>query len=165
VKEAITANESHSREKHGKFGHTVRALRRVIRTGALEGVLLSVILTAWLLVANRLPFFDRFALLRNAIAIASLGLAALVPVVRFRNSAKDILPAGAIGLGIGCLCYSAWTIYFDRLTDRMGVFQIFVMGLIVYTLAAVVFWVVSMIRSARHHHHMAVHQIPRPPAH
>jgi hypothetical protein len=137
----------------------------VIRTGALEGALLSAILTAWLLIANRVPFFDRFASLRNAIAIASLFLAGLIPIARFRNSAKDVLPAGALGLGIACLCYRAWAIYFEGLADRLGAFQLFVMGLAVYGLASVLLWVGSMIRSARHHHHLAVQPAPRRPTH
>jgi hypothetical protein len=161
----ITTNVSQQREKHEKFGHTARALRRVIRTGAIEGVLLSMILTAWLLIANRVPFFDRFALLRNAIAVAALFLAGLIPIARFRNSPKDVLPAGAIGLGMACLCYWAWTIYFEGLADRMGAFRIFVLGIVVYTLAAVLLWVASIIRSARHHHQLAMQHAPRRPSH
>jgi Na+/melibiose symporter-like transporter len=66
---------------------------------------------------------------------------------------------------MGCLCYWAWTIYFEGLADRMGPFRIFVMGIIVYTLASVILWVGSMIRSARHHHLMAVQPAPRRPTH
>jgi hypothetical protein len=83
--------ETHARRQHQKFGHVVRELRRVARTGALVGVLLSSILTAWLLVANRVPSLERFAGIRNAIAVALLLLAAVIPVVRFRNSAKGAL--------------------------------------------------------------------------
>jgi drug/metabolite transporter (DMT)-like permease len=161
----ITTNGSQPREKYERIQHTVRALRRVIVTGAIEGVLLSMTLTAWLLIANRVPYFDRFALVRNAIAVAVLFLAGLIPVARFRNSPKDVLPAGAIGLGMACLVYWAWTIYFEGLSDRMSAFQIFVMGLVAYTLAAVLLWVGNMIRSARHHHHLAVQHTARKPIH
>ena len=146
--------------------HTVRALRRVIVTGALEGVLLSMILTAWLLIANRVPSFDHLASLRNALAVAAaLFLTGLIPVARFRNSPKDVLPAGAIGLGMACLCYWSWTVYFEELADRMGAFQIFVMGLVAYTLAAVLLWVGNMIRSARHHHQLAMQHATRRSSH
>ena len=128
-------------------------------------MLLSGIITTWLLIANRVPYFDRFASLRNAAAIAALFLVGLIPIVRFRNSAKDVLPAGAIGLGMGCLCYWAWTVYFEGLSDRMGAFQIFVMGIVLYTLASVILWVGSMIRSARHHHQLQVQHAPRRPTH
>jgi hypothetical protein len=161
----ITANVSQQREKHEKYAHTARLLRRVVRVGAIEGVLLSMTLTAWLLIANRVPSLDQFANLRNAIAVAVLFLAGLIPIARFRNSPKDILPAGAIGLGMACLCYWAWTIYFEDLADRMGAFQIFVMGLVAYTLAAVLLWVGNMIRSARHHHQLAMQHAPRRPSH
>lgn len=137
----------------------------MIRTGAAEGVLLSGIITTWLLIANRVPYFDRFASPRNAAAIAALFLVGLIPIVRFRNSAKDVLPAGAIGLGMGCLCYWAWTVYFQGLADRMGAFQIFVIGIVLYTLASVILWLGSMIRSARHHHQLQVQHAPRRPTH
>jgi hypothetical protein len=161
----ITANGSNSREKYERLRHTIRALRRVIVTGALEGVLLSMILTAWLLIANRVPYFDNFASVRNAIAVGALFLTGLIPVARFRNSPKDVLPAGALGLGMACLCYWAWTVYFEELADRMGASQIFVMGLVAYALAAVLLWVGSMIRSARHHHHLAMQHSPRRQSH
>jgi drug/metabolite transporter (DMT)-like permease len=161
----ITTNGSHSREQHGNFDHTFRVLRRIVRTGAAEGVLLSATLTAWLWIANRVPYFDRFASLRNAAAMAALLIAGLIPIAKFRNSPKDVLPAGALGLGMGCLCYWAWTVYFESLADRMSASRIFVMGIIVYTLVSVILWVVSMIRSARHHHLMAVQHAPRRPTH
>lgn len=161
----ITTTTPQPREHHEKYGHTFRALRRVIRVGAIEGVLLSMILTAWLLVANRVPYFDRFASLRNALAIAALFLSALIPIAKFRNSAKDVLPAGAIGLGMACLVYWAWTIYFENLADRMSASRIFVMGLVAYTMAAALLWVGSMVRSARHHHQLMVQHAPRRPSH
>jgi hypothetical protein len=161
----ITTNGSQPRDQHEQHGHTVRALRRVIRVGAIEGVLLSGILTGWLLIANRVPYFDRFASVRNALAIAALFLSGLIPIAKFRNSAKDVLPAGAIGLGMACLVYWAWTIYFENLAGRMSASQIFVMGLVAYTMASVLLWVGSMIRSARHHHQLTVQHAPRRPSH
>ena len=161
----ITTNGSQPREQHEKYGHTFRALRRVIRTGAIEGVLLSGILTAWLLIANRVSYFDRFASVRNALAVAALFLSGLIPIAKFRNSPKDVLPAGALGLGMACLVYWAWTIYFENLADRMGAVQIFVMGLVAYTMAAALLWVGSMVRSARHHHQLTVQHAPRRPSH
>ncbi len=163
--EGITANDIQSGNKHEKYGHTTRALRRVVRTGAIEGVLLCMLLTTWLLIANRVPYFDKFASLRNAAAVAALFLVGLIPIARFRKSPKDVVPTGAIGLGMACLCYWAWTIYFEGLADRMGAFQIFVMGIVAYTLAAVLLWVGNMIRSARHHHQLAMQHAPRRPSH
>lgn len=159
----ITTNGSQPREQHDKYGHNIRALRRVIRTGAIEGVLLSMILTAWLLMANRVPYFDRFASVRNALAIAALFLSALIPIAKFRNSAKDVLPAGAIGLGMACLVYWAWTVYFENLANRMSASRIFVMGIVAYSMASAILWVGSMIRSARHHHQLTVQHAPRRP--
>jgi hypothetical protein len=107
------------------------------------------------------PYFDRFASLRNALAIAALFLTALIPIARFRGSPKHLLPAGAIGLGMACLVYWAWTMYFEGLADRMNPFRVFVMGLVAYTLASALLWVGSMIRSARHHHQLTMQHAPR----
>jgi hypothetical protein len=140
-------------------------LHRVVPTGALVGVLLSGVLTAWLWIANRVPNFEHFASLRNVLAIAALFLVGLIPIARFRNSPKDVLPSGAIGLAISCLCYWAWTIYFEGLSERMGPIRIFVMGLVAYTLAAVLLWVGNLIRNARHHHHLQVQHASRRSTH
>jgi hypothetical protein len=148
---------THAQDKHRKFGHVLRELRRVARTGGLVGLLLSSILTVWLLVANRVPSLERYAAIRNAFAVTLLLLTALIPVVRFRNSAKEIFPAGVIGLAIATLCYYGWTIYFEGLWDRMNPIQIFVLGTASYGLASAILWLTSLVRSARHHHHMAIH--------
>jgi hypothetical protein len=39
------------------------------------------------------------------------------------------------------------------------------MGIVAYTLAAVLLWVGSMIRSARHHHQLTMQHAPRRPSH
>jgi len=136
-----------------KMRHVTREFRRVVRTGALVGVLLSAILTAWLFVANRVSVLERFAEFRNALAFALLFLAASIPVIRFRNSARETFFSGVIGIAMASLCYAAWTVYFANLADRMGAFRVFVEGVASYGLAAVVLWVISLCRSARHHHH------------
>jgi hypothetical protein len=156
-----TSANSEGRRQNKKFRHTIRELRRVGRTGALVGVLLSSILTAWLLVANRVPSLERFAGFRNAIAVALLLLAAAIPVVRFRNSAKEIFPAGVIALTIATICYYGWTIYFEELSDRMSPIQIFVLGTASYGLASAILWMTSLVRSARHHHQITMQPAAR----
>jgi hypothetical protein len=41
-----------------------------IRTGVYVGVCLTLVFTAWLIVANRAPFLERFALERNIFALS-----------------------------------------------------------------------------------------------
>jgi hypothetical protein len=36
-----------------------------VRTGVYVGILLSAAFSGWVIVANRVPFLDRFALVRN----------------------------------------------------------------------------------------------------
>jgi predicted membrane channel-forming protein YqfA (hemolysin III family) len=126
-----------------------------LRTGLRMGVLLSLVLTAWLVLANRVGVLDRLAIVRNAAALAVLFLIAFEPIARFRNSASDLLVSGGIGWAIGSLCYFGWTMYFERLSLRMGAFHIFVMGAAVYLLMAAVVWIGGLIRAAHHHHHLA----------
>jgi hypothetical protein len=127
-----------------------------LRTGLRMGVLLSIILTAWLILANRVGVLDRLAIVRNAAALAVLFLIAFEPIARFRNSARDLLVSGGIGWAIGSLCYFGWTMYFNRLSLRMGAFHIFVLGAAVYIFMAAVVWIGGLIRIARHHHqHLA----------
>lgn len=127
-----------------------------LRTGVRIGVLLSLVFTAWLILANRVSILDRLAIVRNAAALAMLFLIALEPVARFRNSARDLLVSGLIGWAIGALCYFGWTIYFVQLSNRLGPVQVFVLGAAVYTLLAAIVWIGGMIRIARQHEQLAV---------
>ncbi len=128
---------------------------QALRTGVRMGVLLSVVLTAWLIIANRVSILDRLAILRNAAALTLLFLIAFEPIARFRNSARDLLLSGLIGWAIGSLCFFGWTIYFVHLSNRIGPFQVFVLGAAVYILLAVIVWIGGMVRTARHHHQLA----------
>jgi hypothetical protein len=117
------------------------------------GVLLSLVLTAWLILANKVSVLDRLAIVRNAAALALLFLIAFEPIARFRNSARDLLVSGGIGWAIGSLCYFGWTMYFERLSGRIGPFHLFVLGAAVYLVLAVIVWIGGLIRASRHHHH------------
>jgi hypothetical protein len=128
---------------------------QALRTGVRMGVLLSVVLAAWLIIANRVSILDRLAILRNAAALTLIFLACLEPIARFRSSARDLLLSGLIGWAIGSLCYFGWTIYFVQLSNRLAPFQVFVLGAAVYILLAVIVWIGGMIRIARQHHQLA----------
>ncbi len=131
-----------------------------VRVGLRVGVLLSVVLSAWLLLANRVPVLDRFAMPRNAVAMALFLLIAVAPVARFRTSPLELGVAGGIGWAVTCLCYFGWTMFFNLLPGRMGAFRVFVMGAAIYGLAAVIMWIGNLVQSARHHH-LAVATVPR----
>lgn len=124
-------------------------IHSAVVTGAWVGALLSVLMTVWLFVANRVPTLEPYAFERNiATGIAALLIGAL-PFFRFRRSARALFLSGVTTWVIVSLCYAVWSLYFERLADQVSVFRLFVMGTVVYGLAAAVVWVASVIRSLR----------------
>ena len=61
-----------------------------IRVGLYTGVCLSLVFTAWLLVANRIPFLEPLAQQRNLAATVLLLLIAVMPVFRFLRSPAEL---------------------------------------------------------------------------
>ncbi len=131
-----------------------------VRMGLRVGVLLSVILSAWLILANRVHALERFAMERNAVTMGLFLLVAVVPIARFRSSPWYLAISGVIGWAINCFCYFVWTIYFDLLSGRMGAFRVFVMGAAIYGLAAVMMWIGNLIHGVWHQH-LTVAPVPR----
>src|SRR5207245_3929831 len=78
-----------------------------IRTGVYMGVCLTLVFTAWLVIANRAPFLERFALERNIAAAAILAFLAALPVFRFLRMPGHLLASSLIGWFIFCLGYRA----------------------------------------------------------
>ncbi len=129
-----------------------------LRTGLSAGLCLSLVLAVWLFVANRVPFLERFAWERNLAALAAFALLALIPAVRFFRSPGRLLVSGIAGWMILSLTYWGFTLFFSALADRMGAFHLFVMGSVLYTLAATLAWIGTTIWNVRHSH-----QISHPP--
>ncbi|HYL63915.1 MAG TPA: hypothetical protein VE077_14950 [Candidatus Methylomirabilis sp.] len=130
-----------------------------VRTGIYVGVFLSAVLSAWVIVANRVPLFDRFAFLRNLAAVAVLGLIAVIPVFRFWRMPGNLLASSLVGWLLCCLTYRVLCMSFSRLEDRISSVHIFVVGALVYLLMATLSWIGIIIRRARRpnesrpHHH------------
>jgi predicted membrane channel-forming protein YqfA (hemolysin III family) len=125
--------------------------RRALRTGIVTGISLSVLLSAWLLFANRAPNYEQFAAIRNVVA-GILGIAIFVwPIVRFARSPRAILLSGEIAWLLLGICYFAWTLYFDDLSDRWSTFHVFMMGGVTYAFIAALAWVTKAMISARGH--------------
>lgn len=131
---------------YGAF-HSFRNLS--VRTGMYVGVFLSTVLSGWVIVANRVPFLERFASARNLIALALLGLLAAVPVLRFWRLPGNLLASSLVGWTIFCLTYRALCLGFSRLQERMSAIQIFMLGAVVYMLVVTVSWIGTIIRRAR----------------
>src|SRR5215475_3467746 len=95
-----------------------------IRTGVYTGVCLSLVFAAWLVIANQVPFLERFAFERNVAAAGVFVFFASVPVLRFLrwpgNPLASITHAGvtfSIVYRILCLIYRG-------LSDWHSAFQI-----------------------------------------
>ncbi|MGC1619994.1 MAG: hypothetical protein WA765_16005 [Candidatus Acidiferrum sp.] len=120
-----------------------------VRTGVYAGVFLSVAFSGWVIVANRVPFLDRFALVRNLAAVAILGLLALIPVLRFWRMPGNLLASSLIAWLIFSLSYRILSMDFPGLEERFSAVQIFVLGAVVYMLLVTVSWLATIIRRVR----------------
>lgn len=121
-----------------------------LRSGILVGAYLTAIMLGSLLLANRVPLLEPFAKFRNLFCAAVFLLAAILPVWRWRDSATPLFISGTLGWLIFSLMYWATGMYFIRLHTRFHrPMQVFLIGAVLYGLAAVTVWVTEMVRHAR----------------
>lgn len=120
-----------------------------IRIGIFTGVWLSMVLTAWVLVANRIPFLEPLARQRNATATLLLLLMAAMPVVRFLRAPADLALSGLLAWGLLTLTYRVLTFFFVLLEEYYSAFHVFVLGAVAYLLFATLSWVGMIIWRAR----------------
>lgn len=125
--------------------------RMAIRTGLIVGQLQCILLSAWLVMANRLPVFEPYAAERNFIAAVAAVVFAAMPAVWFLRSAPRLLLAGSLSWSLLSLCYFAWSMYFERLTDatRVTALHFFVLGIGAYGALAAIVWVISLLIGLR----------------
>ena len=122
-----------------------------LRVGVLTGVYLSVVLAAWLIIANLIPWSANFAGTRNTAAEALLALLMLIPVVRFLKSPARLFVSGVTAWIVLTLTYLGMGLYFQRLFSRWGPFLVFMVGTVAYGVVAVLTWVIHMLWTVRHH--------------
>jgi uncharacterized membrane protein YvlD (DUF360 family) len=120
-----------------------------IRTGVYSGVGMSMVLVAWLVVANRAPTLESFARERNLAAFVALGLFAAVPVLRFMRLPGPLLAAGLVALSIMALTYRLLCVYFSELAARYSTVQLFTLGAVLYMILATLSWIGTCIWRAR----------------
>jgi hypothetical protein len=134
-----------------------------LRTGIFTGAGLSVTLVAWVVIANRVPILEPFALARNVAAVAALLMLMTIPVTRFLKSPRALFVSGVCAWGILTLTYMVLEMFFWRLESRMGPLQLFMLGAVAYGLLSVFSWVVTMISIARRQPAIAVRRRTSPP--
>jgi uncharacterized membrane protein YvlD (DUF360 family) len=120
-----------------------------IRTGVYSGIGSSLVLVAWLVIANRAPNLEAFALERNLAASVVLGLFAAVPIIRFLRFPGPLLASGLIAWSITALTYRLLGIYFWGLGARFSAMQFFTLGTIAYMILATLSWIGTCISRAR----------------
>ncbi|MGB7848183.1 MAG: hypothetical protein WBL63_21410 [Candidatus Acidiferrum sp.] len=120
-----------------------------VRTGIYAGLSLSFIFVAWVLIANRAPLLERFALERNIAASALLIFFASVPLMRFYRSPAELLISGLLAWGLLTLTYRILCLVFVLLEQRYSAFQIFVLGAVSYLVLATVSWIGTIIWRVR----------------
>jgi hypothetical protein len=123
-----------------------------VRTGVYVGVVLSIAFSGWVIVANRVPFLDRFALVRNLAAVVLLGLIALIPILRFWRAPGNLLASSLVAWVLFSLSYRVLCMYFNGLTERFSAIQVFVLGAVPYMLVVTLSWIWTIIRRARSSH-------------
>jgi hypothetical protein len=120
-----------------------------IRMGICTGVGLSITVSAWVLVANRMPLLEPFALGRNLIAVAALCSFASLPALRFFRSPGDMLVCGLVGWTMLSLTYRILCMIFVLLEQRYTAFHVFVLGAVIYLICATLSWIGTIIWRAR----------------
>src|SRR5277367_4696660 len=83
----------------------VRTPHPAISTGVYTGVLLTVVMLAALVAANRIPALERYAFERNAACYSVFVLLMLVPVIRFLTRPLQMFGAGMVGWVIFVVAY------------------------------------------------------------
>jgi hypothetical protein len=123
-----------------------------VRTGVYVGVCLTLVFTAWLMIANHAPFLERFALERDIAAAAILGFLAAVPVFRFLRLPGHLLASSLIGWLIFSSSYRALCLIYRGLSNRMSTLHVFMLGAVVYMILTTLCWIVGVIWRAREAH-------------
>jgi hypothetical protein len=119
--------------------------RETFTSGLIIGAALAGVALTWILIANRVPAFDNFALLRNLAAGAVTFLLLLVPVIRFRRNPSHLFGCTITSWAVLTLVYAILQIPFPRLGTRMGTFHFFIMGSVALGMTSAAVWVIQLV--------------------
>jgi hypothetical protein len=129
-----------------------------VRTGLYAGLALALIFTAWVMIATRVPFSDRFSTELNIIAVALVLFFACVPLIRFYRSPVELLISGLLAWGLLTLTYRIFGLVLGFFEEDYSAFQVFVLGALSYLIFATLSWIGTIIWRVRatdlsHSHH------------
>ena len=128
-----------------------------VRTGIYAGLCLSLVFSGWILIANRVPFLEPFAMERNIGAAALLAFFACVPVIRYYRSPDELLLSGLLAWSLLTLTYKIFSVKFVLLEQYYSAFHVCVLGAVSYLLFATLSWIGTIIwrvRAATHSSHL-----------
>jgi hypothetical protein len=123
-----------------------------VRIGLLVGAGLAAALSGWVYLANRVPILDNVSVERNIAAATILGFLAFLPVMRFFREPGNLLVSSLIAWSMLTLTYRTLSMFFWALRDWYSTFQIFMLGAVIYLIAATVSWIGACIWKARSAH-------------
>ena len=121
-----------------------------IRTGVYTGVCLSLVFTAWLVIANQVPFLERFARERNIAAEGVFCFLAAVPVLRFLRFPGNMLASSLIAWMTFTMVYRVLCVFYHQLSSALlSTFHVFMEGAVVSMIFTTLSWVCPLLRMAR----------------
>lgn len=122
-----------------------------LRVGVLTGLYLTAVMVISVLAATRVGFLEPYADVRNGVAYAAFGFVLLIPIGCFLRAPIKLFAAGICGWAILTVNYALMGLFFVHLHDRLGKtpFHMFILGALVYGVAAVMSWVAGMVLSLR----------------
>ena len=131
-----------------------------VRIGLVAGMGLSMAFSGWIYLANRVPIFERISVERNLAAAAIMGVLAFIPVLSFFREPANLLVSSLISWSILTFTYWMLGLFFSALREWYSTFEVFMLGAVLYLIAATVSWIGRCIWKARsahfeHPHHRA----------
>ena len=123
-----------------------------LRVGVLTGLYLTAVMVISVLAATRVEFLESVADVRNGVAYAAFFFFMMIPIGRFLRAPVKLFAAGMCAWALLSVNYALMGIFFIHLHDRLGKtpFHLFILGALVYGVAAVMSWVAGMVLSLRH---------------
>jgi hypothetical protein len=123
-----------------------------LRVGVLTGLYLTAVMVISVLAATRVEFLEPVADVRNGVAYAAFFFFMMIPIGCFLRSPVKMFASAMCAWAILSVNYALMEIFFIHLHDRLGKtpFHLFILGALVYGVAAVVSWVAGMVLLLRH---------------
>jgi hypothetical protein len=123
-----------------------------VRIGLLAGAGLSLAFSGWIYLANRVPVFDRISVERNLAAAAIIGILAFIPVLSFFREPASLLISSLVSWTMLTVTYWMLGLFFYALREWYSTFEVFMLGAVLYLIAATVSWIGRCIWKARSAH-------------